>query len=105
MNLDEFKNKLRGYGKEDFVFTDHAEIQALVRDINLKEVKDNIINPDKLVFAKKQKSKKMYEEKYDCYFAYSKNYAHRYILTLNRKIIIVTIIRINRDWQKVLERR
>jgi hypothetical protein len=32
------------------------------------------------------------EEKYDCYFAYSKQLAHRYILTINRKIIIVTII-------------
>ena len=43
------------------------------------------------------------ERKFECYFAYSKNYCHKYILVINGKIIIVTIIDINRDWQKMIK--
>ena len=65
----------------------------------------NILHPDKLVYAEKQTLEKTNGEKYDCYFAYNKHLAHRYILTINGKLIIVTIIKINRDWQKILERK
>lgn len=102
MNLEQLKEKLKSYKKEDIIFTSHAELQAFTRQIDLEEVKENIVNPTKLVYAKEQKAKKECEEKYDCYFSYSKNIYHRYILTLNRKIIIVTIIKINRDWQKAI---
>jgi hypothetical protein len=129
MNLIEFKNRLKGYKKEEIILTKHAEIQALFRDVALEEVKNNILNPEKLVYFKKQESEESYE-KYDCYFAYSKFLCHRYIMTLNGKIImsinlilypldfgssrkpikrtlkvflIVTIIKINRDWQKIIE--
>lgn len=101
-NLEELKRKLKEYKKEDVIITNHAEIQAYVREIDLEEVRNNIINPDRLIYAVKQKSKKEGEEKYDCYFAYSKTFCHRYILTINRKVIIVTIIKINRDWQKII---
>src|SRR4030042_5266336 len=96
MDLDKFKDTLRGYKKEEIIITNHAEIQAYVREVSLEEVKENIINPTKLVHVKQD------EEKYDCYFAYSKHLYHRYILTMNNKIIIVTIIKINRDWQKAI---
>jgi hypothetical protein len=105
MDITEFKDRLRKYRKEDIIFTNHAEIQAMVRQIDLEEVKENVIHPEKLVHVGRQDCENKDEEKYDCYFAYSKTMAHRYILTLNRKIIIVTIIKINRDWQKILERK
>ena len=100
--VDELKKKFKGYKKSDIILTEHAEIQAFTRDINLEEVKENIINPTKLVYAKEQEAKYKGEEKYDCYFAYSKHMYHRYALTLKEKIIIVTIIKINRDWQKAI---
>ena len=105
MDLEELKRKLKRYKREEIIISRHANLQAFVRDINIEEVKDNIVNPGKLVYAEKQESKKIDEEKYDCYFAYSKYFAHRYILTMNSKLIIVTIIKINRDWQKIIERR
>lgn len=101
-NIGEFKGRLSKYKKEDIVITHHAELQAFVREVDLEEVKENIVNPVKLVYVGEQESKKPNSEKYDCYFAYSKHHYHRYILTLNRKIIIVTIIKINRDWQKAI---
>jgi len=102
MNLEELKKKLKTYKKENIIITKHAELQALVRDIDLEEVKENIINPIRLVYAKSQHIIKQNEEKYDCYFAYSKHTYHRYVLTINGNIIIVTIIKINRDWQKAI---
>jgi len=96
MNLNEFKEKLKRHRKSDIIFTNHAEIQAFVREVDLEEVKENIIHPDKLVYVKEENAK------YDCYFAYSRHLYHRYILAINNKIIIVTIIKINRDWQKAI---
>ena len=102
MKLEELKEKLRTYKKSDIIITDHADIQAFTRDVDLEEVKENIINPTKLVYVKEQGTKYKGEKKYDCYFAYSKHLYHRYALTINAKIIIVTIIKINRDWQKAI---
>ena len=103
MDVETLKERLRKYKKEDIVITEHGEIQAFVRNINLEEVKNNIIKPDKLVYAEEEKAKKVGEKKYNCYFAYSKSFCHRYTLTVNRKVIIVTIIKINRDWQKIID--
>ncbi len=104
MNLERLRERLRNYKKFDIMITDHARIQALVREISLDEVKENILNPDKLVYYEKQESLKSNEEKYNCYFAYSREFAHRYVLILNRKIIIATIIKIDRDWQKTIRK-
>lgn len=79
MNLEELKQRLRTYKEKDIIITEHARLQAFIREVDLKEVRKNIINPEKLVYAQKQESQKSYEEKYDCYFAYSKHLYHRYI--------------------------
>jgi len=105
MNLNELKSKLRTFKKEDIVITYHAGLRARVRKINFEEVKENIVNPESLVHAEPQKAKHEGEEKYDCYFAVSKDFSHRYVLVINGKVIIVTIIRINKSWQRILERK
>jgi hypothetical protein len=102
MEIETLKEIFGKYKKEEIFFTKHAELQAWIRGVDLEEVKKNIINPDKLVYAEEQESLKMGEKKYNCYFSYSKHLCHRYILTLNRNILIVTIIKINRDWQKAI---
>ena len=102
MDLDKLKERLKKYKKSEIIFTTHAEIRALGRGIDLEEVKENIVKPERLVYAKKTNAKYRGEKKYECYFAYSKMYCHKYALTLNRKVIIITIININRDWQKML---
>ena len=94
MDLEKLKGRLKKYHKEDIIITDNAELQALTRGVDLDEVKENIINPDRLVYARPQKAQKKNEEKYDCYFACSKHLYHRYALILNGKVLIVTIIKI-----------
>ena len=64
MELEELKKKLRTYKKKDIIVVHHAEMQAYVREVDLEEVKENIANPDKLVFAQKQKARRDNEEKY-----------------------------------------
>jgi len=103
MDLENLRKKLQVYNKQDIIITDHASIQAEFRGISIEDVKENITNPKRLVFAEKQKTENPDDEKYDCYFAYNKTLCHRYISVLNRKVIIVTIIKINRDWQKIIE--
>ena len=97
-------NKLKKYKKEDIIITSHAILQAQFRSIDLDEVKENIINPKRLDFAKKQKAEKSKEEKYDCYFGYSKTQCHRYILVINSKCIVCTVVKINRRWQHIVEK-
>ena len=103
MEIDNLKEKLKGYSKDNIIITYHAQIRALERNIDLEEVKKNIINPSKLVYFKEQKPERKNEYKYECYFSYSKNYCHKYILTTNGKVIIVTIISINREWQRSIK--
>jgi len=45
MDLKKLKEKLRKYKKEEIIITNHAELQAFVREINIEEVKKNITNP------------------------------------------------------------
>ena len=99
MDLERFKEKLARYNEKDIVFTSHAEIRALFRNMDLDEIRYNILNPEKLAKVIGDED----GEKYECYFAYSKTYCHKYVLALNRKVIIVTVININRDWQRTLK--
>ena len=101
---DSLIKKLKKYKKEDIIITNHAERQAEFRSIDISEVKENIINPKRLYFAKKQEAEKQSEEKYDCYFGYSKTQCHRYVLVINGKCIVCTVIKINRRWQNVAEK-
>lgn len=101
---DSLIKKLKGYSKKDIIFTTHAKVRAVQRGLDLEEVKDNIANPRRLVYAVKQEARKSGEHKFDCYFLYSKTLCHRYVLIINRRIIICTAIKINRRWQNVVEK-
>lgn len=96
--------KLKRYTKETIIITEHARQQAIFRSINIEEVKENIINPTRLIFARKQDAERPEEEKYDCYFNYSKTQCHRYIIAINEHCIICTVIKINRRWQHIVEK-
>ncbi len=101
---DYVSEKLKKYKEEDIIITEHAQIQAAFRQIDLEEVKGNLINPERLVLAVKEDAAKEGEEKFDCLFDYGKNHAHRYIITINEKVIVVTIININRKWQHMVDK-
>lgn len=103
MNLEEFKNKLKRYKRSDIIITEHADLQAFSRSIDIEEIKENIINPIKLVYYNEQEAENPNEEKYKCFFEYTNNLYHKYAIILNQKIIIVTVIVINRNWQGAIK--
>lgn len=98
------KNKLNRIKKGDILIDPHAELRAKQRIVDLEEVKENIANPRKLVFAEQLKSEADGLEKYKCYFSCSKTQTHIYIIKINQKIIVKTIIKINKRWQKRVEK-
>ena len=96
--------KIKKYDKSRIILTTHAQIQAEIRSISIDEIKENLINPKRLEFAGKQKSKKKNEEKFDCYFIYSNTQCHRYVIVVSKDLIVCTVIKINRRWQRSVER-
>ena len=54
MDLNKLKERLKEYKRENIIVTKHAELQAFSINIELEEVKENITNPEKLVYAKAQ---------------------------------------------------
>lgn len=104
MDLQELKNALSSYKKEEIIITTHAIQQAIFRNIDLEEIKENIINPIRLTQFKEQRSLNENEKKLDCYFVYSKTQCQRYVLVMKNKCIVCTVIKINRRWQHLFEK-
>jgi hypothetical protein len=105
MNYKEYLvGRLSRYRKGDIIISFHAVEQAIFRGIDLEEVRQNILEPTRLSFAEKQKAKNDNEEKYNCYFGYSRTQCHRYAIVINSKCIVCTVIKINRRWQHVVEK-
>ncbi len=104
MNYKDYvKEKLKLFHKEDIILSDHALIRIMQRQINSEEIIENIINPIRLEYAVKENAESPNEEKFDCYFGYSKTQCHRYVLVIKDKVIVVTAIKINRRWQRIIE--
>lgn len=102
---DEVKDKLKHFEREDIIISDHALIRLKQRQISEAEIIENIINPERLQYAIKQETDKPEEEKFDCYFGYSKTQCHRYVLVIKENVVVVTVVKINKRWQRVIEKK
>lgn len=96
---EEMLKYLRMYEREDIIFTKkNIEEQLAIRRLAKEEIIGNLLNPKKLIFAEKQerefKGKK--EDRYNCYFIFSKSRAHRYVLSFNDKLKVITAIPLGR---------
>lgn len=90
---------LKRYKIDDVVFTKKdIEEQLTIRRLTKEEIVKNLLNPKRLVFAEKQerefKGKK--DIRYNCYFLFSKSRAHRYVLSFNDKLKVITAIPLGR---------
>lgn len=97
--------KLKGFKRQDIVISSHALIRMAQRQISEGEVIENIINPFRLKYVIKKEAVKQGEEKFDCYFDYSPNQCHEYIIAIKDKVIVITVVKINRRWQKIVEKK
>ncbi|MDP6548093.1 MAG: hypothetical protein QF917_04015 [Candidatus Woesearchaeota archaeon] len=100
------KEELKKYSENQIVFNEpHVTQRCLIRDISKEEVVQNLLKPDKLVYAGKQESKFPNEKKYDLYFVFSNTRAYRLPVILKEKsLYVITVIKINRRWQGMVDK-
>ena len=102
MGVEDFKARLRGYSEGAIIIGPHAIDRATIRNISVQEIRGNIHNPERLrIVIPEQRGGEM---RFKCYFDYSNNLAHMYVLVLNKSIKVVTVIKIRKKWQKIVER-
>lgn len=95
---------LKRFKKEEIVFDDHARMQSAIRGIDREEVRQNLMDPSKMFFAREQEARGQNERKFDCYFGISKRWAHRYVIVINRKLLVITVIKVRKKWQKKVDK-
>ena len=100
----EVASLLKRFKKEDILFDDHARMQSTVREIKREDVVHNLLNPSKMFFAREQQAKRENERKFDCYFNMGRRWAHRYVIVINGKLQIITVIRVRKKWQKKVDK-
>lgn len=93
-------NKIKDTSKENIRFTSHADIRIKQRQLDKDEIIENIINPFRLKYAILGEI-----DVFDCYFEYSKTQCHRYVLKLISNVIVITVIKINKRWQIIAEKK
>jgi len=93
-------SKIQNIDKENIRFTNHANIRITQRQLNKDEIIENIINPFRLKYAILEE-----QGKFDCYFEYSKTQCHKYVIKIENNIIVITVIKINRRWQIIAEKK
>jgi hypothetical protein len=100
ISISAFRKKLSSYSEESILLSRHAELRCELRDISKKDIVENIRNPHRLKQFGLQDSVKRV---YDCWFEYSKNLGHHYVIVLNGNVLVVTVVKIRTRWQKRVE--
>ena len=87
-DIAKVKKELSKYSKEQIIFNEpHVTERCLLRDITKEEVIQNLLKPDKLVYAGEQESKHPNEKKYDLYFVFSNTRAYRFPVILKEDTV------------------
>jgi len=89
-----------------FIFTKHAELRLVNRQIEKKLVIRHLQKPDSLKMAEKLPAGRD-DEKYKLWFVPSKRIAYIYIIVINyfqQRIVIKTVIKQRLMWQKRVEK-
>ncbi len=95
---------MRSYNFDKIIFTEHALLRAKIRNIKIDDVKRELTNPKELYYFEEQEAEFPNEKKFNLYFKHSNNYNHRYVIVINDKCIVVTVIRINKKIQRKVDK-
>ncbi|MBS3057416.1 MAG: hypothetical protein J4415_02200 [Candidatus Diapherotrites archaeon] len=104
----EVKEKLLQGKHYKIIFSAAAKLKSQYRKIPMQEVTNRLRNPENLIVAEPQAANSEGEEKYNCYFGFTRHLAHRYVIIFKHKeeeILIASVIKIERQWQKEAEKR
>lgn len=106
MNGSDFCEKLKGLRGYALIFTRHAELRLVQRQINRETIISDIRNPVSLKLVEKLQSEKG-EEKYKLWFIPYSRTAFVYVIVINpfqERIIVKTVIKQKLGWQKKVEK-
>ncbi|MFZ3077417.1 MAG: DUF4258 domain-containing protein [Candidatus Aenigmatarchaeota archaeon] len=97
MNLDELKIRLKEYKPEDIIFSHHAEIRLLQRNIPRKIMEDSITNPVNLIDFIEEEPER---QKYRLIFELSHNRNLIVVAALGARISVITALIRYRKWMR-----
>lgn len=89
---EEVKKLLARYSREQIIIGRHSQDRASARWITQEVIIENILNPDCLLYAREQKANGPYERKFECFFGRSTIPFHRYIIVLNKRVFVCSVM-------------
>lgn len=108
MDLEELKNKLKSYKREDIVFTKpNLEILLSDRKLDRNELIEEILSLKNLKYIETEERihKGINELRYRLYFVYSRSRGRFYVVRFNSKLKIITVFRLGRKTLNRYKRR
>jgi hypothetical protein len=88
---EEVAEKLKRYKSEDIILTNHAIWRSLERDVDMEELKRDLLDPKELYAAQRLKAKGEREEKFKCFFKKSNRTTIIAVIVINLRILVITV--------------
>ncbi len=106
---DVVKEKVKKYSKEQIIFTKSRIIDWLCKRNNstIEDLKREVLDSTDLTFTERQEVEYEgeTEERFRCYYVYSKTRGRCYVLKLDYKIEIITVFPLGRTTLKRYRKR
>jgi hypothetical protein len=103
MNLEEMKKKLKTYTEEQIILKEHTLIRCFQREITRELISTNLLNPEKLIDIIEEVSRYSGEKKFKLIFELSRNKSLIVIITVNKKLNIITSVIRYRKWVRPID--
>lgn len=106
MNGEGLIERLKGLKYYELIFTQHAELRLVMRQIDKGIVIAHLREPDSLKLVEKLPHRKD-DEKYKLWFVPFKRIAYIYVIVINhlqKRIVVKTVVKQRLDWQKRVEK-
>ncbi len=103
-----FLKLLKKHRPEDIVETDHAAFSRQRRGIKKMRIVADLFDPGSLRFVKEEPFTEVHlrtqgsqnYRKFLCFYSKNREIAHKYVICLNEKIYIITVLPISKRWQR-----
>lgn len=103
--MEDIRKKLKNYNENDITMKEHALIKCFQRGITREMIVDNLLNPEMLIDFIEEESKFIGESKFKLIFEQSRNKNFIIIITINKKLSVITSVIRYRKWIRPLSLR
>ena len=95
--------KLKKHQIRGIIFTNHAIWRSLERDVDMEELKRDLLDPKELYLAHRLTAKKEHEEKFKCFFKKSNRTTVIAVIVINKIILVITVTKRRRKLDKTVK--